>query len=75
MKALAKFGKPSEFGTYHFIDVPEPTCGDDDVIIEIKAAAICGADMKHFMLIMDLKSSALSAATNSLVRLSKSARM
>ena len=48
MKALAKFGKPSEFGTYHFIDVPEPTCGDDDVIIEIKAAAICGADMKHF---------------------------
>jgi len=48
MKALAKFGKPSEFGTYKFIDIPEPECGDDDVILEIKAAAICGADMKHF---------------------------
>lgn len=48
MKALAKFGKPSDFGTYRFIDVPEPVCGDDDVIIEVKAAAICGADMKHY---------------------------
>ena len=48
MKALAKYGKPAEFGTYHFIDIPEPECGDDDIIIEVKAAAICGADMKHF---------------------------
>ena len=30
------------------IDVPEPVCGDEDLIVEIKAAAICGADMKHF---------------------------
>jgi threonine dehydrogenase-like Zn-dependent dehydrogenase len=30
------------------IDVPEPVCGPDDVVIEIKAAAICGADMKHY---------------------------
>lgn len=48
MKALAKYGKPSEFGTYRFIDVPEPVCEDDDIIIEVKAAAICGADMKHY---------------------------
>jgi len=48
MKALAKYGKPSEFGTYRFIDIPEPECGDDDVIVEVKAAAICGADMKHY---------------------------
>ncbi len=48
MKALAKYGKPSQFGTYYFIDIPEPVCGDEDVIVEIKAAAICGADMKHF---------------------------
>jgi threonine dehydrogenase-like Zn-dependent dehydrogenase len=46
MKALVRYGK--EFGGYRFIDVPEPACGDDDLIIEIKAAAICGADMKHF---------------------------
>lgn len=46
MKALARYGK--KFGGYRFIDVPEPECGDEDIIVEIKAAAICGADMKHF---------------------------
>ena len=46
MKAIARFGK--EFGGYTMIDVPKPTCGPDDIIIEIKAAAICGADMKHW---------------------------
>lgn len=46
MKALARFGKA--FGGYKMIDVPEPVCGPEDVIIEIKAAAICGADMKHY---------------------------
>ncbi|EEY3525757.1 TPA: MFS transporter [Escherichia coli] len=30
------------------IDVPQPMCGPEDVVIEIKAAAICGADMKHY---------------------------
>lgn len=48
MKALAKFGRPSDFGTYRMIDIPEPECGDDDIILEVKAAAICGADMKHY---------------------------
>ncbi|MEY8351962.1 zinc-binding dehydrogenase [Lachnospiraceae bacterium 54-53] len=48
MKALAKFGRPEDFGTYKLIDIPEPECGDDDIIIEVKAAAICGADMKHY---------------------------
>lgn len=30
------------------IDAPEPVCGPEDIIIEIKAAAICDADMKHW---------------------------
>ena len=46
MKALARYGK--EFGGYRMIDVPVPECGPEDIILEIKAAAICGADMKHF---------------------------
>ena len=29
MKALAKFGRPSDFGTYRMIDIPEPECGDN----------------------------------------------
>ena len=47
MKAIVKYGPPQVLGTYGFADVPEPVCGDEDVIIEIKAAAICGADMHH----------------------------
>ena len=46
MKALARYGKA--FGGYRMIEVPEPECGPEDIIIEIKAAAICGADMKHY---------------------------
>jgi len=46
MKALARYGK--EFGGYRMIDVPKPECGPEDIIVQIQAAAICGADMKHF---------------------------
>jgi threonine dehydrogenase-like Zn-dependent dehydrogenase len=46
MKALARYGKA--FGGYRLIDIPVPECGPDDVVLEIKAAAICGADMKHY---------------------------
>lgn len=46
MKALSRYGK--EFGGYRLIEIDEPKCGDEDVIIEVKAAAICGADMKHY---------------------------
>ena len=48
MKALAKSGPHTVNGTYMFIDVPEPVCGPDDVIVEVKAAGICGSDMKHY---------------------------
>ena len=48
MKAIVKYGDPQELGTYGLADIPDPTCGDDDVIIEVKAAAICGADMHHW---------------------------
>jgi len=46
MKALCKYG--TAFGGYRYKDIPEPVCGDEDIIIEVKAAAICGADMKHY---------------------------
>ncbi len=46
MKAIARFGK--EFGSYKLVEVPYPTCGPEDIILEIKAAAICGTDMKHW---------------------------
>ena len=47
MHALKRFG--TAFGGYKMMeDYPVPVCGPDDIIIEIKAAAICGADMKHW---------------------------
>lgn len=47
MHALKRFG--TAFGGYKMMEnYPEPTCGPEDIIIEIKAAAICGADMKHW---------------------------
>ena len=46
MKALARFGKA--FGGYRLIDVPEPEIGDEDLLVRVRAATICGADMKHF---------------------------
>lgn len=46
MKALARYGK--EFGGYRLIDVPEPEVGEEDILVRVGAATICGADMKHF---------------------------
>lgn len=46
MKAVVKHGIAD--GGYRYVDAPEPQCGDDDVIVEVKAAGICGSDMRHF---------------------------
>ena len=47
MHALKRFG--TAFGGYKMIEnYPEPECGPEDIIVQIKAAAICGADMKHW---------------------------
>lgn len=42
-----RFG--TAFGGYKMMEnYPVPECGPDDIILEIKAAAIRGADMKHW---------------------------
>lgn len=46
MKALVKYG--DAFGGYRYQDMPEPICGDEDIIVLVKAVAICGADLKHY---------------------------
>ena len=47
MHALKRFG--TAFGGYKMMEnYPVPECVPDDIILEIKAAAICGADMKHW---------------------------
>lgn len=46
MKALARYGQA--FGGYKMIDIPVPKVGPEDILVRVRAAAICGADMKHF---------------------------
>lgn len=48
MKAIVRYGTPTLFGGYRYMDVPEPKIGDGDLLVEVKASAICGADLKHF---------------------------
>ena len=73
MKALARYGK--EFGGYKLIDIPKPECGPDDIIVEIKAAAICGADMNTTKLIMALMNLILLGDMSLRVKLWKSEKM
>lgn len=65
MKALTRYcSEKKEFGGYHYIDMPIPECGEEDVIIRVKAAAICGADMKHWY--ADLRGENTSETLNSI---------
>lgn len=41
MKALL-YTKPY---TFEYTDVPDPTCGDEDVLVRVKACGICGSDV------------------------------
>ena len=43
MKALVKYGYGK--GETEIRDVPVPQIGDGDVLIEVKAAGICGSDI------------------------------
>jgi Threonine dehydrogenase and related Zn-dependent dehydrogenases len=47
MKGLCRYG--TEIGGFKFEEnLPEPEISDDDLLIEVKAAGICGADLKHY---------------------------
>jgi L-iditol 2-dehydrogenase len=41
MKALVL----REYGRFHFEEFPEPVCGRDEVLIRVRACAICGSDV------------------------------
>ena len=44
MKAVRLTGP----GQLAYMDVPEPKCGDDDVLIEVRRVGICGTDVEMF---------------------------
>ncbi|MDR1059065.1 MAG: alcohol dehydrogenase catalytic domain-containing protein [Treponema sp.] len=43
MKAIVKYAHGK--GNYELRDVPEPSLGDEDVLIEVKAAGLCASDL------------------------------
>ncbi len=46
MKALVKM--KHEYGATEIIDVPKPVPNDDQVLIKVKAAAVCGSDLHYY---------------------------
>jgi Threonine dehydrogenase and related Zn-dependent dehydrogenases len=49
MKAVVYTG----YKTVEYLDIPVPECGDEDIIIEVKSAAICGADVHWYTGVFD----------------------
>lgn len=47
MNGLVRYG--TEIGHFRFeTDLPVPQLGKDDLLVEVKASGICGADLKHY---------------------------
>jgi len=46
LKAVVKFG--TNDGDVELRDVPEPTIGDTDVLLEMEAAGVCGSDVEQW---------------------------
>ncbi len=50
MKAVVKYG--NEAGQVELREVPEPSFGPTDVLLEMEAAGVCGSDVemwRHFI--------------------------
>lgn len=47
MKAIVKFARGANSIDYR--DVPEPVCGPDDVIVRVRAAGLCGSDIRMML--------------------------
>jgi 2-desacetyl-2-hydroxyethyl bacteriochlorophyllide A dehydrogenase len=46
MKAIVKFAKG--YGNLEIREIPKPQIKENDVLIEIKAAGVCGSDLQHY---------------------------
>lgn len=48
MKAVILHGPQNYPNNYEVMDVPMPICGPDDIVVKMKAAALCGTDKRIF---------------------------
>jgi L-iditol 2-dehydrogenase len=46
MKAIVKFAEG--YGNLEIRDIPKPEIKEHEILIEIKAAGICGTDLHHY---------------------------
>ncbi|MEG2074245.1 MAG: alcohol dehydrogenase catalytic domain-containing protein, partial [Angelakisella sp.] len=46
MNAVVKYG--NNYGELELRDVPVPAVGDEDILIKVKAAGICGSDLLFY---------------------------
>ncbi len=48
MKAVILHGPENYPNNYEVTDIPRPVCGPDDLVIKMRAAALCGTDKRIF---------------------------
>ena len=48
MKAVILHGPENYPNNYEVMDIEKPVCGDGDILLKMKAAALCGTDKRIF---------------------------
>ena len=48
MKAVVLHGPENYPNNYEVMEIEQPVCGDDDILLKMKAAALCGTDKRIF---------------------------
>ncbi len=48
MKAVVLHGPENYPNNYEVMDIEKPVCGDNDILLKMKAAALCGTDKRIF---------------------------
>ncbi len=48
MKAVILHGPENYPNNYEVMDIPKPVCGDEEILLHMRAAALCGTDKRIF---------------------------
>ena len=48
MKAVILHGPDNYPNNYEVMDIPKPVCGDEEILLHMRAAALCGTDKRIF---------------------------
>ena len=48
MKAVVLHGPDNYPNNYEVMEIEKPTCGENEILLKMKAAALCGTDKRIF---------------------------